>query len=118
APNYSAAGQVYKEEQKLLEYNNQGQKLLTYEGGSTVDINKLNHIFGKESHNLNNFLKKYSGDQIKAYKALELATQKYVDLNKMTGTFKDIRVNVSGVTITVRGAVVNGKVKIGTAFIP
>jgi len=53
-----------------------------------------------------------------AYIALEKVTQQYVNSNKITGTFKDIIVNVNGVDVTVRGTVINGQVKIGTAFIP
>jgi len=55
---------------------------------------------------------------VKAYIALEKVTQQYVNSNKITGTFKDIIVNVNGVDVTVRGTVINGQVKIGTAFIP
>jgi hypothetical protein len=89
-------------------------------GGSSggLDPNKLKHIFGKPEHNLGNFLKKFGGDQEKAYKALEGVTQKYVNINNITGNFKDIVVNVNGIDITVRGTVINGVAKIGTAFIP
>jgi hypothetical protein len=48
---------------------------------------------------------------------LENATQKYVNLNNITGNFKDIVVNVNGTNITVRGTIIDGQVKIGTAFI-
>ena len=39
-------------------------------------------------------------------KVLEKATQQYVNSNKITGTFKDVVVNVNGVDVTVRGAVI------------
>ena len=58
------------------------------------------------------------GDQTKAFNALESATQKYVNTNNVAGNFKDIVVNVNGVNVTVRGTVIDGQVKIGTAFIP
>ena len=51
----------------------------------TVDPNKLNHIFGKKAHNLDTLLPKFGGDQVKAYNALEKATQQYVNSNKLTG---------------------------------
>ena len=86
--------------------------------GKTIDPNKLNHIFGKEAHNLDTLLSKFGRDQVKAYNALKKATQQYASSNKITGTFKDIVVNVNGVDVTVRGTVINGQVKIGTAFIP
>ena len=83
-----------------------------------IDPNKLNHIFGKSEHNLGDFLNSYNGNQTDAFKALLKATQNYVQSNNITGTFKDIVVNVNGFDITVRGAVVDGVIKIGTAFIP
>lgn len=49
---------------------------------------------------------------------LEIKAVELFNLNKITGTFKDVVVNVNGVDVTVRGAVINGQVKIGTAFIP
>lgn len=90
------------------------------EGGDDeiVDPNKLEHIFGNEQHNLGDFLNSFNGDRTAAYIALLNATQEYVQSNDITGTFMDIVVDVNGFFITVRGAVVDGIVKIGTAFIP
>ena len=89
------------------------------EGGSNAaDPNKLNHIFGNEKHNLSDYLKAFNGNKAEAYNALEKATQQYVDANGITGSFKDIVVNVNGFDITVRGTIIDGIVKIGTAFIP
>jgi hypothetical protein len=75
-------------------------------------------LLGQKTQKNACFVSANGGDQIKAFKALEGATQKYVNTNKITGNFKDIIVNVHGIDITVRGAVIDGKVKIGTAFIP
>ena len=49
---------------------------------------------------------------------LEKTTQQYIDTNKITGSFKDIVVNAKDFNITVRGTVIDGIAKIGTAFIP
>ena len=88
-------------------------------GGTVkVDPNKLKHIFGKAEHKLQDFLKSYKGNQTNAFNAIEKAIQKYVTKNGITGTFKDVVIKVKGYNITVRGAVIDGKVKIGTAFIP
>ncbi|MBO8157601.1 MAG: RHS repeat-associated core domain-containing protein [Bacillaceae bacterium] len=85
--------------------------------GNIVDTNKLNHIFGKQQHNLDDFLRQHGDDQVKAYNAILNSTQKHVDSKKINGVFEEV-VNVNGTKITVRGNVVNGEVKIGTAFIP
>lgn len=84
------------------------------------DLNKVNHIFGDtkiEKHKLTDFTKKYNGDTVKAYQNLESYTQKYIKENNINGQFEKYR-NVNGTNITVRGNVINGEAKIGTAFIP
>lgn len=85
--------------------------------GQAVDPNKLNHIFGKAQHNLAEFLAKYNGNQIEAYKAIESATKQQIAAKNIIGVFEEA-VSVNGTQIIVRGNVVNGEVKIGTAFIP
>ncbi len=85
---------------------------------NAVDPNKLNHIFGNPEHNFDGFLKMFNGDQTAAYNALLRATEEYVKINNIVGRFQDIVVNVNGFNITVRGNVIDGIVKIGTAFIP
>ncbi|MFT9078673.1 hypothetical protein [Ethanoligenens sp.] len=104
------AVEIGKDVEKISEAAKDAEKV--------ADANKLNHIFGKSEHNLDSLLGKYSGNETKAFNALETATQKYVGANNITGNFKDITVNVNGINVTVRGTVINGQVKIGTAFIP
>jgi len=77
-------------------------------------LNKINHIFGKAKHNLGGLIQQY-GSPASAYAALEKATATQVGAKGLTGEFEEI-VNVGGTNVTVRGAVVNGVVKIGTAF--
>ncbi|BBB90465.1 two-partner secretion domain-containing protein [Methylomusa anaerophila] len=82
-----------------------------------VDSNKLNHIFGKQQHNLAPFLSQYGGNQVKAYNALQNAAQQQIVAKGITGVFEEV-ITVNNTLITVRGNVVDGIVKIGTAFIP
>lgn len=81
---------------------------------SRAKANKIHHIFSKQGHNLGNLVKAH-GNENKAYKAIEKATNKAVDSSK-PGRF-EIKVEVGGEQVTVRGNVVEGEVKIGTAFI-
>jgi len=78
--------------------------------------NDLKHIFGNPGHNLGNFLNNYGGNQTKAYEAIWKATQNHVIQNEITGIFEQA-VDVGGTIIIVRGNVIDGFVKIGTAFI-
>ncbi|WP_126962104.1 RHS repeat-associated core domain-containing protein [Xanthomonas arboricola] len=77
--------------------------------------NKIGHIFGQARHNLGGLVNTFGGEA-KAFKALEKATVKAVDASK-SGKFETV-VKVGGQNVTVRGAVVDGQVKVGTAFIP
>lgn len=82
-----------------------------------IDPNKLKHIFGKDQHNLDNFLDAFDNNQEDAFNAVYSETEKYLQNNNITGQFKDIIVNVDGFNITVRGNIVGGVVRIGTFFI-
>jgi len=84
-------------------------------GGSTgSDANKLNHIFGNAQHGLDGIVKNL-GSQQAAMNALQQATEAAVQQQGLTGVF-ETQVQVAGETVTVRGNVINGAVKIGTAF--
>jgi hypothetical protein len=89
----------------------EGAELL---GQAAADANKLNHIFGKAAHNLDALVSEF-GSQEAAYNALQKATQQAVSQQGLTGVF-ETSVIVGSQTVTVRGAVVNGVAKIGTAF--
>jgi hypothetical protein len=83
-------------------------------------VNKCHHIFGPEKivgHKLGGFLGTFGGDQIRAFKALEDATQMLAN-QRAIGEGFETTVTVRGAIVTVRGRVVNGIAKIGTAFIP
>jgi hypothetical protein len=81
-----------------------------------IDPNKLHHIFDKPLHNLDRLLQAF-GSQQAAYNAVQRAAQDYITAHGLTGKF-EIVINVGGVTVTVRGMVVNGIVRIGTFFVP
>jgi len=83
-------------------------------GMSLAQANKINHIFSQARHNLGG-LAKAMGGEVKAFKAIENATAKAIDASK-AGKFETV-VKVSGQQVTVRGNVVDGQIKIGTAFI-
>ena len=76
--------------------------------------NRLHHIFGEPQHNLDALVKQYVSEQA-AYEAIAEATEKATAGS--TGMF-EVTVNVGGEAVTVRGAIVAGIVKIGTAFKP
>jgi hypothetical protein len=82
---------------------------------TTANANKLAHIFDNPGHNLGDLLSKFGGSQEQAYNAVQNATQAAVRQQGLTGVFQTT-VNVAGETITVRGTVVNGVVKMGTFF--
>ncbi|MGH9680190.1 MAG: hypothetical protein ACRD4Y_09575, partial [Candidatus Acidiferrales bacterium] len=82
--------------------------------GAATDANKLNHIFGNSQHGLDGIVKGL-GSQQAAFNALQQATEAAVEKQGLTGVF-ETTVQVAGETVTVRGNVIGGIVKIGTAF--
>ncbi|MBZ9864248.1 hypothetical protein LB515_02555 [Mesorhizobium sp. CA15] len=90
----------------------------TAEKGITaaIDANRLHHIFGDVGHNLGPLVQQLGSEEA-AFTAIKSATETAVKARSLTGVFETI-VDVAGAQITVRGAVVEGAVKIGTAFIP
>ena len=83
-------------------------------------LNAANHVFGPKSlakHNLGAVLEHFGGDQVRAFEALEAAAQQLADSGEVAGVFIT-EVEVAGATVTVRGAVVDGVAKVGTAYIP
>lgn len=76
--------------------------------------NKIHHIFGKPAHNLAGMSERMGGNA-NAMKALEQATTKAVQGHK-DGAFETVA-RVGGENVTVRGSVVDGQARIGTAFV-
>ncbi len=79
-----------------------------------TDPNKLSHIFGQSRHGLDSLVRLF-GSQEAAYRAMQEATEIAVRAQNITGVFQLI-VKVGSEMITVRGSVVDGVVKIGTAY--
>ncbi|WP_047495389.1 RHS repeat-associated core domain-containing protein [Terriglobus sp. TAA 43] len=82
-------------------------------GSSTGRSNTIHHLFAKSGHNLEVLLRRFGGNEEAAYSALEQATKEQVTA---TGQFEQ-QVSVGGLNVTVRGNVINGMPRIGTAFI-
>ncbi len=83
-------------------------------------INQANHIFGPKSiskHNLQGVLDFFNGNKVTAFNAIQDAAQKLANKGAIKGIFETV-VQVGGQTVTVRGAIVDGVVNVGTAFIP
>ncbi|NLK67062.1 MAG: hypothetical protein GX282_06265 [Campylobacteraceae bacterium] len=81
--------------------------------------NKLNHIFNKKEHKLDEFLNKFGNNQNQAYDATIKALEKDMANGKLPDKFTNgYKINVSGFEITVRGVIKDGKPEIGTMFIP
>jgi hypothetical protein len=82
-----------------------------------IDPNKLNHIFGDPAHNLGPVVEHFGSQEV-AFHALKSTTEAALKSQGLAeGTFR-IVVDLAGAQVSVRGAVVNGAVRIGTAFIP
>jgi hypothetical protein len=79
--------------------------------GASV-ANKLNHIFGKASHNLDGVVQASGGRQA-AYEAMQNAA---ASATKGTSGPFEVTVSVGGENVVIRGTVSNGEVKIGTAW--
>ncbi|WP_245556341.1 hypothetical protein [Algicola sagamiensis] len=78
-------------------------------------LNKMKHIFDKKAHKLDDYLKA-CGNRDNALDKMEDAFRNATK-GRSNGPV-ELEVDIDGFKITIRGAVVDGKVKIGTAFIP
>lgn len=103
--------------------NNQAQAPapapLPPEDDDDKEANKLNHIFNKKEHKLDDFLNKFENNQQQAYNAIIKELEKDMTNGKLPNNFTSgHKVNIKGYEITVRGVIKNGKPEIGTMFIP
>ncbi len=83
-------------------------------------VNQSNHVFGPKSlgkHKLQSVLDTFKGDKLEAFKALEGETQRLANQGSIKDVFETV-VKVGGHNVTVRGRVVDGVARVGTAFIP
>jgi hypothetical protein len=84
------------------------------------DPNKRNHIFANPTHNLDALVRHY-GSEEEAYRAIvDAVNQAHQDGKLSTnerGLYKQV-FDVGGHPVMVHGKIVNGPVRIGTAWIP
>jgi hypothetical protein len=83
-------------------------------GEAAADANKLNHIFGNPEYHLESLVQALGGE-VEAYQAIQTTTSERTQ--GIAGNF-EVTVSVGGQNVTVRGIVIDGAARIGTAFIP
>ena len=81
-----------------------------------INPNKVHHIFGDPDHNLDDLVKEF-GDESNALEAIRDAAEQAVKKKGITQQFEET-IQVGSRQITVRGTVIDGDVRIGTAFRP
>ena len=81
------------------------------------DFNKLHHIFGRAKHELDGLVEEFESQRA-AFEAMQEAAENMVKSKGIAGGRYEETVRVGGQLLTVRGEVVDGVVRIGTAFIP
>ena len=86
--------------------------------------NTFIHIFGKPQHNLDSLIQQFGGPEA-AMRALEYAAYKHFKRygfeaaeNAASGVIKDTVIDVYGISVTIRGRIINGDFRLATAFIP
>lgn len=81
-------------------------------------VNDVYHIFGKkiEQHKLSQFLEKSNNNPFQAFTKLEKSAQQLADSGVISGIF-ETSIQVDEFIIFIRGNVINGKVRLGTAYI-
>jgi RHS repeat-associated protein len=83
-----------------------------------IDLNHLRHIFSKPEHNLDPLLKVFGGDPLKAFNAVQTATDALYVAGGIPvqahGVFNRVAVQVGSQVVYVNGAIVNGVIRIGT----
>lgn len=83
------------------------------------DPNKLNHIFGNPDHNLDVLIGRY-GSQEAAFRAIVEAVNQTHHAGKLVvdalGRYKQ-DFEVGGYPVTVGGRIVNGVVRVGSAWL-
>jgi len=81
---------------------------------NSCDINKLHHIFGNRAHRLDSLIDHF-GSEAAAFAAVQNAIQDVVKQRGITGVFEQV-LDLGGITLTVRGKVIDGVARIGTFF--
>jgi hypothetical protein len=82
--------------------------------------NKLNHIFANPNHNLDALVRHYGTEEEASRAIVDAVNQAHLDGNLSTdqlGLYKQV-FDVGGYPVMVAGRIINGRVRIGTAWIP
>ncbi|XAK45963.1 hypothetical protein AAID91_05075 [Campylobacter coli] len=110
---------INKENLDIIKDTIQGKFNLLESTNQTNSIqNKLNHIFNKKEHNLDDFLKSFGNSKEKAYEAVVKKIEKDYASGKVSENFTQGHIiNINGFNIEVRGVIKNGESKIGTMFL-
>ncbi len=87
---------------------------LVVDGHNMCDENKLHHIFDNPNHDLSDVVDAV-GSKESAYKQMLESVQELADAGKITGQY-ETTITIAGKTVTVRGKVIDGTARIGTAF--
>ena len=95
--------------------------VLTSEEQATYDdiannANNLSHIFDQEKRNLAGVIAEFGG-QLPALRALAIAINQEIDILPPNGSFINVPVVLGNAVVGVNGAVVNGVVRISTAYV-
>ena len=89
---------------------------------SSLNESDIEHIFGRNNikrHNLEELLDAFGGDQDAAARAIEKSVLKVAKASAdSSGIFRGVTVSIRGYNVVVVGKIVNGVVRIGTAYIP
>ena len=96
-----------------------GSKTIKEDSGLTANTgirNKYHHIFDKERHNLREFLKSFKNDEEAAFNKLNEEYNTYIRGNNIKDGYLEIRININGFKITIKGVVIDGVGHIGTAY--
>jgi hypothetical protein len=86
--------------------------------GIKANANDLNHIFNNPRHHLDNLVNAFGGNQKSTYNAVWREFSKVAENYSAKELRQGVQITVNGITLTVRGAVVDGVAKIGTFFVP
>lgn len=81
---------------------------------SSVNRNKIAHIFGQPKHNLG-LVVNYFGSEEKAFKAMKETIQSKADTGEIDGRYEET-VRLGPCDVTIRGKVIDGTARIGTAW--
>jgi hypothetical protein len=83
---------------------------------AAANANKIAHIFGQAKHKLD-LLVKACGSEGKALQTLrELGAKNFP--GAVNGVSQEFSVTIHGISVTIRGILVNGEFQLGTAFVP